>query len=183
MHDDMVLHASHASFINDWDFKFDAKRLSAPRRLISATAYEKAVNKFGKLFLARVEIIYNILHQDNQVKLIICDLDDTLWRGVAAEADDFSDNERIEGWPLGLIEALLFFKARGGLLALCSKNDLTETAVRFDRIFRGAISLSDFVVVRVNWFPKSANISEILRQTNLLARNCLFIDDNVREVA
>jgi FkbH-like protein len=183
LHDDATLHASHASFINDWDVKFDAKRLSAPKRLVSGIVYEKAIKKFAKLFLARIEVIHKILHQDDQVKLIICDLDDTLWRGVAAEEDDFSDDERIEGWPLGLIEALLFFKARGGLLALCSKNDLAETTVRFDRIFRGAISLSDFVVVRVNWDPKSANISEILKQTNLLARNCLFIDDNVREVA
>jgi FkbH-like protein len=183
LQDDIVHHGSHASFINDWDFKLDAKRLSAPQKLYSVAAHEQAMRKFANLFMNKIENIHKIITQNNQVKMIICDLDDTLWRGVAAESDEFSDSERIEGWPLGLIEALLFFKARGGILALCSKNDAAKTPIRFERIFQGALTLDDFAVIRVNWEPKSKNVSEILKEANLLARNCLFIDDNVREVS
>lgn len=183
LHDDIVLHGSHASFINDWDFKLDAKRLSAPQRFYSAVAHERAIREFTKLLLNRIEHAVKIIANNSQIKLIICDIDDTLWRGIGAESEEFSDTDRIEGWPLGLIEALLFFKARGGILALCSKNDEADTAARFERIFRGAISFDDFASIRINWQPKSSNISEILKETNILAKNSLFIDDNVREIS
>jgi FkbH-like protein len=183
LQDDIIFHGSHASLINNWDFKLDVKRFGGPQKLYSAVAHERAMRKFANLFMNKIGNIYKIITQSNQVKMIICDLDDTLWRGVAAESDEFTDSQRIEGWPLGLIEALLFFKARGGILALCSKNDAVETSIRFERIFQGALTFDDFAVIRVNWEPKSKNVSEILKEANLLARNCLFIDDSVREVS
>ena len=183
LQDDVVLHGTHASLINVWDFKLDSNRLSAPQRLHSAATFERAMRKYTNLFLDRLEEIIGIIEQSNQVKLIICDLDDTLWRGVAAELDDLSDEDRIAGWPLGLVEALLFFKARGGILALCSKNDENETAIRFERIFNGALTLDDFASVKINWLPKSRNVAEILSETNILAKNALFIDDNAREIS
>ncbi len=183
LQDDGVLHGSHASFVNDWDFKLDSKRLSAPQRLFAALEFERAIKDLANLFLDKVSSMLAILRQEAPVKLTVCDLDDTLWRGVPAEDDDFSDDDRVEGWPLGLVEALLFFKARGGVLALCSKNEMETVKANFERIFRGALTLDDFAVVRANWTPKSQNIAEILTATNLLARNCLFIDDNPREIS
>ncbi|WP_321968728.1 HAD-IIIC family phosphatase [Paraburkholderia tropica] len=183
LQDDVLLSSSHASFINDWDFKLDASRLNAPKALINMVTYEVASREFTLALLARVEAIVKIVAQRNPVKLIIVDLDDTLWRGVAAEGEGLNPFERIEGWPIGLVEALLFYKKRGGLLAICSKNDEAPTIERFNAIWRGAITLDDFASVRINWQPKSQNIREIMKEVNLLPGNCVFIDDNDRELS
>ena len=88
------------------------------------------------------------LRGDERVKLIIVDLDDTLWRGVAAESQR-EGWERVEGWPLGLAEALLYFKRRGGLLAICSKNEREPTLERFAAIWRDGLRIEDFASVKI----------------------------------
>ena len=100
--------------------------------------------------------MYRTLRGIDQVKLVIVDLDDTLWRGVIAEEGDISD-ETIEGWPMGLIEALQFLKKRGVLLAIISKNDEARIEGLWDRIMRGRLRLEDFVVRRINWRSKADN--------------------------
>jgi len=183
LQDDVLASSSHASFINDWDFKLDSSRLNAPKALVNISTYEVASREYTLALLSRVEAIVKIVGQRNPVKLIIVDLDDTMWRGVAAEEESLSLHQRIEGWPIGLAEALMFFKKRGGLLAICSKNEEAPTVERFNAIWRGAITLDDFACVRINWKPKSQNILEIIKQVNLLPGNCVFIDDNDRELS
>jgi FkbH-like protein len=123
-----------------------------------------------------------ILRGVDSVKLIVVDLDDTLWRGVAAESE-MEGWARIEGWPLGFAEALLYFKKRGGLLAICSKNDHDATVERFAQIWGDRLQLSDFVCVQINWLSKAQNIQAILDAVNISADQALFIDDNPREIA
>ncbi|ACC70866.1 HAD-IIIC family phosphatase [Paraburkholderia phymatum] len=183
LQDDVVASSSHASFINDWDFKLDSNRLNAPKALGNIFRYEVACREFTLALLSRIETMVKIVEQRNPVKLIIVDLDDTMWRGVAAEAESLSLEQRIEGWPIGLAEALMFFKRRGGLLAICSKNEEAPTIERFNSIWRGAITLDDFACVRINWKPKSQNILEIIKEVNLLPGNCVFMDDNDRELS
>lgn len=183
LQDDVLASSTHASFINDWDFKLDANRLNAPKAIGNMLTYEVAAREYTLLLLSRIETIYKVAKQRDPVKLIVVDLDDTLWRGVAAEGESMDVDQRIEGWPVGLAEALLFFKKRGGLLAICSKNDEAPTIERFNAIWRGAITLDDFASVRINWQPKSQNIREILKEVNLLPANCVFIDDNDRELS
>jgi FkbH-like protein len=183
LQDDVLASSTHASFINDWDFKLDANRLNAPKAIGNMLTYEVAAREYTLLLLSRIETIFKVAKQRDPVKLIVVDLDDTLWRGVAAEGESMSVEQRIEGWPVGLAEALLFFKKRGGLLAICSKNDEAPTIERFNAIWRGAITLDDFASVRINWQPKSQNILEILKEVNLLPANCVFIDDNDRELS
>lgn len=183
LQDDVLASSSHASFINDWDFKLDANRLNAPKAIGNMLTYEVAAREYTLMLLSRIETIVKIAEQRDPVKLIIVDLDDTLWRGVAAEGEGLDVDQRIEGWPVGLAEALLFFKKRGGLLAICSKNEEAPTVERFNAIWRGAITLDDFACVRINWQPKSQNILGILNEVNLLPANCVFIDDNDRELS
>jgi FkbH-like protein len=122
---------------------------------------------------------YRTLSQQDQIKIVILDLDDTLWRGVLAEDGHFKDG--LEGWPLGLLEAILFLKKRGILLAIASKNDEAFIRARWEEIFRGKLLLEDFVSIRINWNPKPQSIREILEETNILPGNALFIDDNPAE--
>src|SRR5262249_43428014 len=137
-------------------------------------------NEFITNLWREVKAMYLTIRQVDSVKVVICDLDDTLWRGVVAE-DGINLVTQLEGWPLGLIEALAYLKRRGVLLAICSKNDEHRIRSLWPSIMCDQLSLSDFAVVKINWEPKSWNVDAILRETNLLARNAVFIDDNPAE--
>ncbi|WP_158006514.1 HAD-IIIC family phosphatase [Acidithiobacillus thiooxidans] len=133
--------------------------------------------------LERLEGAMRVLRAEDPVKLIITDLDNTLWRGVLAEEDEIVPWQHTEGWPLGYAEALLECKRRGILLAICSKNDEGPTRERFQQLWGQRLRLEDFCSVQINWQPKSQNIAEILRITNMLPDYALFIDDNPLEIA
>jgi len=136
--------------------------------------------------IERIRNSLTILKSEGQVKLIITDLDNTLWKGVLAELDEIVPHEHIEGWPMGYAESLLEFRRRGGLLAICSKNDHEQTADRLNRLWKKnncqLLSIDDFCAVRINWNSKSENIEEILTETNILPSNALFVDDDPREI-
>jgi len=124
------------------------------------------------------------------IKMIVVDLDDTLWKGVVGDIQiensqlkPGSLDHLIEGWPLGIIEALMYCKKRGILLGIISKNDESLIKSVFPAIFSGKLSLDDFAVTRVNFDDKADNMAAILETTNLLDQNVLFIDDNPVERA
>jgi len=133
--------------------------------------------------LEKVQAALQILQANQQVKLIITDLDNTLWKGVLAELDEIIPLEVTEGWPLGYAEALLACKARGILLAICSKNDDIRTRENFAKVWGCRLRLEDFCAVQIGWQPKSQAIAHILAETNLLPEHVLFIDDNPLEIA
>lgn len=137
--------------------------------------------EFGKVLAEKIIEVIKYNQKAQPIKLIILDIDETLWRGIHAE-DDFQNLARTEGWPLGFIEALLIYKQKGGLLALCSKNEETKTLEAFESIWKPHISIGDFATYRINYEPKSVNIAEILSDTNILPQNVLFVDDNPREI-
>src|SRR5207248_10190921 len=126
--------------------------------------------------------MYRTIRHVDQVKLVLVDLDDTMWRGVAAEEAEASSMAR-EGWPLGFAEALMFLKRRGVLLGIVSKNDEGRVRELWRRIYGDLIRLEDFAVRRINWQPKAENVEEILAQVNLLPKSVVYIDDNPVERA
>lgn len=178
---DVLQASTHASFVGDWDFDTDAHRTVRPIRPGDIFNPGDTPLQYGRGVIEETSLILKAISNENKIKLIIVDLDDTLWRGIAAE-DDFSLDMRLEGWPLGFIEALLVFKRRGGLLAIASKNTYDETAARFHRICGTIITLDDFASVKISWDRKSESIAEILKETNILQENAVFIDDNPREL-
>ena len=97
-------------------------------------------------------------------KLIICDLDNTLWDGVIGEGSvkHFTKRQQL----------LLTLKQHGLLLAINSKNDPQRVH------FRGAVLVEkDFVASCINWSPKSRNTSSLLAELNIKAKDAIFIDD------
>lgn len=180
LQDDAVAGSLHAAFIDEGT-ALDRDRLAPIVGNGSVFDYPRYQRAFGEIFWQLMSDNLDILQQYNPVKLIVVDLDDTLWRGVAAE-DDLEPRDRVEGWPLGFVEGLLFFKGRGGLLAICSKNDREQTLKRLSEIWRGAITADDFVSIKINYDSKAENIEKISRETNILTKNILFVDDNPREL-
>lgn len=161
VYDGYVTHTTHGSFLPE----------SESGHLI----YSDIWNRIGGL--------WRTYRQLDQIKLIITDLDNTLWKGVAAEADEIVPWHFTEGWPLGYAEALLACKARGILLAIASKNDESFVQAVFPKIWKKGLALQDFCSVKVGWRPKPEAVAEILAETNLLPEHVLFIDDSPLEIA
>src|ERR1700722_3689044 len=103
-----------------------------------------------------LKALHRVVMQADAVKLVVVDLDDTLWRGVIGEMEEISDLIA-EGWPIGVVEALAFLKQRGILLAIISKNEESLIRELWPRIFREKLPLSDFAAIRINWEPKVKN--------------------------
>jgi FkbH-like protein len=137
---------------------------------------------FFKAAWAELAAMYRTIRGTDQVKLVIFDLDDTLWRGVVAEQGDITP-DIFEGWPIGLMETACFLKSRGILLAICSRNDEARITALFDRICGGRLTLADFAAQRINWRPKHENIQDILAELHLTAHSAVFVDDNPVERA
>jgi FkbH-like protein len=177
--DDYVFAFSHASYLAD--DPFDKERIVPSTRPTQMYEAGETAWSWGEVLARRLVENLAVLRQPLAIKAIIVDLDDTLWRGIAAE-EDKPEYEFIEGWPLGIVEALLIYKARGGLLAICSKNDRVTIEQHFQRIYKGRLALRDFASVHINFNRKSDNVRIILDELNILEDNALFIDDDPREI-
>jgi FkbH-like protein len=103
--------------------------------------------------------------------------------GAAIAAEDDIREDPVEGWPLGVIEALQFLKKRGVLLAIVSRNDEARIVQVWDSIMLGRLRLDDFAIRKINWRPKVENLEDIIREVNILPRGVVFIDDNPVERA
>lgn len=120
-------------------------------------------------------------------KLLVLDLDDTLWGGIVGDVG--WEKLRLGGHdPLG--EAFLDFQRalkiltrRGILLAIVSKNE-EETALQAIASHpEMALRLDDFAAWRINWDDKARNIAELVEELNLGIDSAVFIDDNLVERA
>ena len=180
LQDDLVWSVTHGGVLTDWDYQRDLDRLSAPTPLTAQLDIRSG--QFLEVMGYEIEAMYRTLRHVDAVKLVIVDLDDTLWRGVLAEQDALTPDVR-EGWPLGMAEALTVLKRRGILLAIVSKNDLDRISAMWDDIFLGVLRLEDFAAVQINWGSKPDNVRQVIADVNLLPSSVVYIDDNAAERA
>ena len=102
----------------------------------------------------------------NKLKLVIWDLDDTLWNGTLTEGGVDMPSERKE-----LLKNLTDC---GIVNTICSKNNYDETVECLK-----SLSVDEYFVFKsIDWTPKGQRISTLLKDMGLRAENCLFIDDN-----
>jgi FkbH-like protein len=122
----------------------------------------------GRLFSERyVDLIYaNALLLKK--KVVVCDLDNTLWEGVIGEGDVKHFHKRQQ-----LLKAL---KAKGVVLAINSKNDPANVHWR-----EGTLSDEDFVASAISWEPKMHGMKRIQTDLNLKIKDYIFIDDRADE--
>ena len=174
-HEDVLMHVNHGAMLVGSAHDKARERLEPLPQV--KDVYPLRIH--GALTLAWVELIAMLrtVKQIDMVKLVVTDIDDTLWRGVAAERT-VHGVEDVEGWPLGYVEALCQLKRRGLLLALLSKNEESLVAPIWKKLFGARLEMDDFAVRRINWRPKAENFAEILKACNLTPRNVVFIDDN-----
>jgi FkbH-like protein len=155
----------------DWDRYFGYKIL------LTAQAHLE----LARSLTAIVKAIYG-----KSRKVLVLDLDNTLWGGVIG--DDGLDNIQI-GRETPVAEAYTAFQEyclalrnRGILLAVCSKND-EEVAKSGFRHPSSILKLEHISCFKANWEPKHENILAIGRELNLGVDSFVFVDDNPAERA
>ena len=106
----------------------------------------------------------------HDIKLVIWDLDNTLWNGILTEGNitDNNDNYKIVRrlTDVGIINSI------------CSKNDYEPVERELERI-----GLKEYFVFKsINWDSKGRRVEQIIKNMNLRAVNVLFIDDDKKNL-
>jgi len=173
--DDAMDILAHGSLLSNFAYERDMQRIEPVPRLTEHYAHFR--DGYIAAVWRNVLAMYKTLNQEDGVKLVIVDLDNTLWRGVVAEGEEI-DGQTNEGWPLGLMEALIYLKKRGIVLAIASQNEESKIRALWPQMMHGKVEIDDFAVVKINWRPKVENIEEILKVVNVAPRHTVFIDDS-----
>lgn len=121
---------------------------------------------------------------DPRIKAIVLDLDNTVWGGVIGEDGIDGIELGTEGRGKAFRDLQLFLKelhSTGVLLAVCSKNNLSDAKEVFEKHPSSILKWSDFSAARINWIDKATNISEIATELNIGLSSMVFVDDNRME--
>ncbi|WP_188316820.1 HAD-IIIC family phosphatase [Solihabitans fulvus] len=119
-------------------------------------------------------------------KVLVLDLDGTLWGGVLG--DDGPDGIDVGGPGAGLAftevqRVARQLAAQGVLLAVCSKNDAELVAETLRTHPDLTLRDTDFVAVLANWEPKDRNLVELADRVGLALDSFVFLDDSPFERA
>lgn len=119
-------------------------------------------------------------------KVLVLDLDNTLWGGVLGELGI----EGIELGPaapgsafLGFQRVLDALSRRGMLLAICSKNDEADARSCLRKHPHMLLREDRFAAFRIGWQDKPQSLREMAQELSLGLSSFVFVDDNPVERA
>lgn len=144
--------------------------------------YSLCMDAIPSLAKSVADIIKSIYGKNK--KVLVCDLDNTLWGGVVG--DDGVEGIQVgPEVPTGQIYSefqsyVKELKSIGVLLAVNSKND-EENAIAGLNHPDGVLKPDDFVNIKANWENKDRNMQLIAAELNLGIDSFVFIDDNPTE--
>ena len=114
-------------------------------------------------------------------KVLVVDLDNTLWGGIIGE-DGMAGVKVGPEYPgaayQALQRALLDLSRKGILLAVCSKNNLDDAMEALEKHPGMLVRAKHFAALRINWTDKSQNLREIAEELNVGVDALAFLDDN-----
>ena len=118
------------------------------------------------------------------VKCVVLDLDNTLWGGVIGDdglegiqLNSHGDGEAFYRFQLFLRELL----KRGIILAVCSKNEMANALLPFEKHPEMVLKRDDIACFVANWNDKADNIRHIRETLNIGFDSMVFLDDNAFE--
>jgi FkbH-like protein len=165
------------------DFDVLFRRHGEDALLSNAFWYVGRIRYTAKMFDLLAETIKRAIdaHAQKTRKVLVLDLDNTLWGGIVGELG-----------PLGIAlsedgagrcyrdfqRALKAIRNTGVLLVASSKNNAADVDEVFDQNPMMILKREDFAVVRANWQSKAENMVAIADQLNLGIDSFVFIDDN-----
>jgi FkbH-like protein len=114
-------------------------------------------------------------------RVVVLDLDNTLWGGVLGEeglsgirvGGDYPGNAYVT-----FQRALKTLPERGIGLAVCSRNDRDLAIQALETHSAMLIRPSDLIATRIDWRAKWEGLREIAAELNLGLESLLFVDDN-----
>ncbi|MBP6878992.1 MAG: HAD family hydrolase [Phenylobacterium sp.] len=117
-------------------------------------------------------------------KVLVLDLDNTLWGGVVGE-DGIAGVKLGDEYPGGFYKrfqrAICDVARRGVLLAIASKNNRADALQVIDEHPDMLLRSDQFAAMRIDWQPKAANIVAMAEELNLGIDSFIFVDDNPAE--
>ena len=153
----------------EWRFFFTSQMIINP----------KLAKSFKKWFTEQLEFI-----SLKRKKCIVLDCDNTLWGGVVGE-------EGVLGVRLGqdypgivfrrFQELLMMLSKKGVILAVCSKNNLSDIQELWKENPYNLINEKVLSAYRINWQNKAENIQSIAEELNIGVDSIVFVDDNPME--
>ncbi|MEC9228104.1 MAG: HAD-IIIC family phosphatase, partial [Verrucomicrobiota bacterium] len=140
---------------------------------------------FGN-FLSRRLLGTMLALTQKTARLIVTDLDNTLWHGVIGEdgvenigiGTDFPGNAYRD-----FQKTLKALAKRGIALAICSKNTEANALAAFSKRPEMVLNEDDFAASRINWTNKANNIRSIAEEMSLGLGSICFLDDDPHERA
>lgn len=139
--------------------------------------------EFSDILIECVINTYKSL-QGKNAKVLVLDLDNTLWGGVIGD-DGLSGIQLGSDYPGNIYVAVQYvvkaLSQNGVVLALCSKN---TDSIALDAINSHpymVLRQEDFIVTKINWYSKSDNIKEIANEIGVDLSAVCFIDDSPYE--
>jgi FkbH-like protein len=155
---------------------YDQRMYAVAKILYSPSHFEKAATEIKA-------VLRGTLGQAK--KVIVCDLDNTLWGGVVG--DDGPEGIKL-GAPDPVGECFHAFqktlkglRSRGVLLAICSKNEEQFALSVIETHPAMVLRKSDFVSWRINWKDKAENLMALAKELNLGLDSFVFLDDSPQE--
>lgn len=117
-------------------------------------------------------------------KVLVTDLDNTLWGGVIGE-DGLEKIQIGNDYPGSAYKAvqrvIKDLSRRGIILAVCSKNNWADAMEALEKHPEMLLRPKDFAALRLNWTDKAHNLREIARELNVGIDSLVFLDDNPAE--
>ncbi len=133
-----------------------------------------------------VDLLFHIISLQDRIpkKVLLLDLDNTLWGGLAGEADHTPVVLSAEHTGLmyrNLQQVISQMQRQGVLLGIVSKNNEKDAMDIIACHPHMVLRPEDFVAMRINWQPKPENIAEIAEGLNLGLDSFVFWDDSPAE--
>ncbi|MEF2144830.1 MAG: HAD-IIIC family phosphatase [Desulfovibrionaceae bacterium] len=120
------------------------------------------------------------------VKVVACDMDNTLWGGVVGESGWQNLRLDVHGGGGPYIRLQAFLKnmiAEGIILVGVTKNNEADVREVFAKNKDMLLQWDDFTLVTANWDSKSSNLIKIAKSLNLGLNSFCFLDDSPFERA
>lgn len=139
----------------------------------------EAQKRLCELILDKVRIEYRI-----PKKVLLLDLDNTLWGGLAGENEHTPVllSEEHVGLAYKNLQRLLWqMQKQGVLLGIVSKNNEQDALEILEKHPHMVLRPEAFAARRINWAPKHENIRDIARELNLGLDSFVFWDDSPAE--
>lgn len=114
-------------------------------------------------------------------KVLVTDLDNTLWHGVVGEDGLEGIQARSDYLATAYLDvqrALLTLRNRGILLAIASKNNREDACAVFSGDPNMILRPEHFAAERINWDDKPRNLRSIAAELNVGLDSLAFLDDN-----